>query len=264
MTEVAARPRGRVALIGAGPGDPELITLKAARRIAEADAILVDALVDPRVLEHRKPTARVIEVGKRGGCRSTPQAFIERLTIRLAREGLFVARVKGGDPFVFGRGGEEALALARAGIACEIVCGVSSGIAAPASAAIPVTHRGLAQGVTFVCGHAADGAAPDWLALVRAKTTLVVFMGVAALPAIARGLLAAGLAADTPAAAIERATWADERVLRSCIAEIADHAVREGLRSPAILVIGACAGLAREILGAQGEGDRASFLPRAA
>ncbi len=251
MTERALHSSGRVALVGAGPGDPELLTLKAARRIAEADVILVDALVDPRVLEHRKPGARVIEVGKRGGCRSTPQPFIERLMIRLARGGRVVARVKGGDPFVFGRGGEEALALARAGIACEVVCGVSSGIAAPASAGIPVTHRGVAHAVTFVSGHTADGAAPDWAALVRTRTTLVIFMGVAALPGILAQLLAAGLAPDTPAAAIERATWSDQRVLHAAARELAAHARRAKLRSPAIVVVGACAALAREIFGTE-------------
>jgi len=236
--------RGRVYLVGAGPGDPDLLTFKAARRIAEADAILVDALVDRRVLAHRKPGARVIEVGKRGGCRSTPQAFIERLMVRLARSGRVVARVKGGDPFVFGRGGEEALALARAGIDFEVVPGISAGLAAPAVAGIPVTHRGVSSGVTFVSGHGADGHPPPWEALVRTRTTLVVYMGVASLPAIVQGLLGAGLAPETPAAAIERATFDDQRVVRTTVARLAETAARADLASPAILVIGACAALA--------------------
>lgn len=244
MTEAR---RGKVFLVGAGPGDPELLTLKAARRIAAADVLLVDALVDPRVLEHRRPGARVVEVGKRGGCRSTPQAFIERLMVRLARSGAVVARVKGGDPFVFGRGGEEALALARAGVDFEVVPGISSGLAAPAAAGIPVTHRGMARGVTFVAGHAADGAGADWHALARAGTTLVVFMGVAAIDAIAARLIAAGMAASTPAAAIERATWDDQRVLRAPLDAIAGVAARKALRSPAILVIGAVVAIAREL-----------------
>ncbi len=249
MTERAAKRPGRVFLVGAGPGDPELLTLKAVRRIAEADVLLVDALVDARVLEHRKASARVIEVGKRGGCRSTPQAFIERLMVRLARAGADVARVKGGDPFVFGRGGEEAIALAKAGIACEIVCGVSSGVAAPAAAGIPVTHRGAATGVTFVCGHDAQGAAPPWEALVRTRTTLVIFMGVARLRDIVDGLLAAGLDAGTPAAAIERATWPEERVLRASVEDLPRHARAARLASPAILVVGDVVAVADQLRG---------------
>jgi uroporphyrin-III C-methyltransferase len=244
--------RGRVYLVGAGPGDPELLTFRAARCIAAADAILVDALVDRGVLAHRKPGARVIEVGKRGGCRSTPQAFIERLMVRLARSGLAVARVKGGDPFVFGRGGEEALALARAGIDFEVVPGISAGLAAPAAAGIPVTHRGTSSGVTFVSGHGADGHPPPWEALVRSRTTLVVYMGVASLPGIVRGLLDAGLAPGTPAAAIERATLRDQRVLRASVAGLAETAARAALASPAILVIGECAAVGDLVFQAPG------------
>jgi uroporphyrin-III C-methyltransferase len=243
MTEGGGR-NGRVYLVGAGPGDPELLTLKAARVIGAADVILLDALVDRRVLAHARPASRVIDVGKRGGCRSTPQPFIERLMVRLARAGCIVARVKGGDPFVFGRGGEEALALARAGVDFEVVCGVSSGIAAPASAGIPVTHRGLCAGVTFLSGHSTGDENPDWDALVRSRTTLVIFMGVAGMHGIVERLLAAGMPADTPAAAIERATWADQRVFRIALARLPEHAARAGLRSPAILVVGACAALA--------------------
>ena len=242
---------GKVYLIGAGPGDPELLTLKAALRIAEAGVILIDDLVDRRVLAHARPGARIVEVGKRGGCRSTPQDFIERLMVRLARAGRVVARVKGGDPFVFGRGGEEALALARAGVAFEVVCGISAGLAAPACAGIPVTHRGAAVGVTFVTGHTADGCEPDWAALARSRTTLVVFMGVAALPRIAAALLAAGLPAVTPAAAIERATWPDQRTLRAPLAELTAAATRAGLRSPAVLVIGEAVGMSAAIASAE-------------
>jgi uroporphyrin-III C-methyltransferase len=209
--------------------------------------ILVDALVDPRVVAHARENARVIRVGKRGGCRSTPQQFIERLMIRLARTGAVVARLKGGDPFVFGRGGEEMTALRRAGIPYEVVPGVSSGLAAAASAGIPVTHRGLASAVTFVSGHAADGAAPDWSALVKSGSTLVVFMGVKRLFAIARGLLDAGMPADTPAAAIERATWPGQRVIRATIATIPQEAIRAELDSPAILVIGRTVALAAAV-----------------
>ena len=152
---------GKVYLVGAGPGDPELLTLKAVKALARADVVMLDDLVDRSVLEYA-PGARVIEVGKRGGCKSTPQAFIERLMVRRAVHGNIVARIKGGDPFVFGRGGEEALALAKAGIECEVIPGITAGIGVPAALGIPVTHRGLARGVTFVTGHTRDGSGPDW------------------------------------------------------------------------------------------------------
>ena len=241
------RPPGKVLLVGAGPGDPELLTLKAVRAIGEADVILVDALVDRCVLAHAREGARIIEVGKRGGCRSTPQRFIERLMVRFARAGATVVRLKGGDPFVFGRGGEEALALARAGIAFEAVPGVSAGLAAPASAGIPVTHRGAARGVTFVSGHGAGDGAPDWRAIARSNTTIVVFMGVATLPAIVARLLDAGMSPGTPVAAIERATWPDQRVLRGALGSVAAIAAREELRSPAIVVIGDVVAVAQEM-----------------
>ena len=235
---------GKVYLIGAGPGDPELLTLKAVRRLGEADVVLVDDLVDRRVLGYARAGARIIEVGKRGGCRSTPQAWIERLMIRHARAGRTVARLKCGDPFVFGRGGEEANALARAGLAWEAVSGVSAGFAAPAAAGISVTRRGIASGVTFVTGHRAEGGDPDWEALVRGRTTLVVFMGVAALPRIVARLRAAGLPPATPAAAIERATWPEQRVLRSSLGGLPAEALHAKLRSPAVLLIGEAVGLA--------------------
>src|SRR4051812_41553197 len=137
---------GKVYLVGAGPGDPELMTIKAVRALAHADVVMIDDLVDRRVLDFA-PTARVINVGKRGGCKSTPQEFIEHLMVRLASRGGIVARIKGGDPFVFGRGGEEALKLARAGIACEVIPGITAGIGVPSALGIPVTHRGLTSGV---------------------------------------------------------------------------------------------------------------------
>jgi uroporphyrin-III C-methyltransferase len=240
----AAQPgTGKVFLVGAGPGDPELLTLKAVRCLARADVVLVNDLVDPRALEHA-PRARVVHVGKRAGCRSTPQRFIERLMVRFAKSGRAVVRLKCGDPFLFGRGGEEAIALRRDGVPFEVVNGVSAGVAAPAAAGIPVTHRGVARGVTFVTGHTADGGDVDWAALARARTTLVIFMAVAALPAIVARLRAAGMPADVPAAAIERASWPDERRLRSTLADLPAAAARAGLRSPAILVIGDAVALA--------------------
>src|SRR5581483_2157870 len=170
---------GQILLIGAGPGDVELLTLKAVRALGRADVVLLDDLVNPAVLQFARSDARVIRVGKRGGCRSTPQDFIERLMLRYARAGRTVARVKGGDPFVFGRGAEELQRAREAGIPCEVISGITAGIAAPAALGIPVTHRGLCEGVTFLTGHTQDGRAPDWPALVGGGTTLVIYMGMA-------------------------------------------------------------------------------------
>jgi len=189
--------KGKVFLIGAGPGDVELLTLKAMRALGLADVALIDDLVNREVLHFLRPGARVIEVGKRGGCRSTPQAFIERQMVRFARQGLCVARVKGGDPFVFGRGGEELEVLRAAGIEVEVVSGITSGIGVAAALGIPVTHRNFAHGVTLVTGHTRSGDAPNWEALVRSGTTLVVYMGIGNLPQIVAGcLLEAGLPAE--------------------------------------------------------------------
>ena len=238
------RLAGRVCLIGAGPGDPELLTLKAVRALAAADVVLIDDLVDRRVLEHA-PQARVIAVGKRGGCKSTPQAFIEKLMVRLARRGAVVARVKGGDPFVFGRGGEEVLALAAAGIECSVIPGITAGVGVPASLGIPVTHRDLARGVTFVTAHSRDGGAPDWAALARTATTLVIYMGMQRIAAITAALVEAGMAA-TPAAVIEHGTTARERSVTGCVENIAAKAAAAGLGSPALIVIGAVVDLAAQ------------------
>lgn len=237
------REAGKVYLIGAGPGDPELLTLKAVRALAAADVVLIDDLVDRAVLEHA-PRARVVPVGKRGGCKSTPQSFIEKLMVRLARRGQVVARVKGGDPFVFGRGGEEVLALAAAGIECTVVPGITAGVGVPAALGIPVTHRDIARGVTFVTAHARDGAGPDWAALARTGTTLVIYMGMQRIEAIAAALSAAGLAA-MPAAVIERGTTVDERSVVDCVGGIAEAARAAGLGSPALIVIGEVVQMAR-------------------
>lgn len=237
--------RGRVALVGAGPGDPELLTLKAARLLSQADVVVVDELVNPAILAHAA-RARVVRAGKRGGCRSTPQAFIERLMIRCARRGLAVVRLKGGDPFVFGRGGEELLALRAAGIAVEVVSGISAGIAAPAALGIPVTHRETARGVTFLTGHTADGAEPDWAALVAGGTTLVVYMGVSRLESIFAGLAAGGLPAHTPVAFIESGTLPAQRALCCRAGEAPARAREAGIASPSIIVIGAVAALATQ------------------
>lgn len=229
--------QGKVYLIGAGPGDPELITLKAIRALQSADVVLLDELVNRELLQHA-PQARVIEVGKRGGCRSTPQSFINKLMVSLTQQGQTIARLKGGDPFLFGRGGEEMLALRTAGIATEIVCGITSGIAAPASIGIPVTHRDCTHGVTFVTGHTQDDAPLNWQALVAGGTTLVIYMGMRRLPAIVQALLAAGLAENTFAAAIQQGTQEGQRQVISPIGMLPMAVKQEGLASPAIIVVG--------------------------
>lgn len=237
-TNISAKPEGKVWLVGAGPGDPELLTLKAVRVLAGADVVLVDDLVDPRILAHARPGARIVQVGKRGGCRSTPQAFIEKLMIRLARRGASVVRLKGGDPFVFGRGGEEAEALSRAGIACEVVNGITAGIAVPAAIGIPVTHRALAHGVTFITGHARDGADPDWAALRAGGTTLVIYMGMKRVAAIVESMLTAGYPANMPACAIQNGTLETQATVVSTLATLPQRIADAGLGSPGMLVIG--------------------------
>jgi len=225
-------------LVGAGPGDPELLTLKAVRVLGMADVLLVDDLVNRAILVHVREGARVVKVGKRGGCKSTPQAFIERLMIAEARCGHTVVRLKGGDPFMFGRGGEEADALARAGVACETVNGITSGLAAATAAGVPLTHRDVTPGVVFVTAHAAGENEPDWAALVRTRMTLVVYMGVARAAAVQSALLAAGLGASTPVVVVENATLARERQLRTRLERLAQDIVIGEISSPAIIVIG--------------------------
>ena len=228
---------GKVWLIGAGPGDPELLTLKAVRALAQAEVVLIDDLVNPAVLEHC-PTARVIPVGKRGGCRSTPQDFIHRLMLRYARQGRSVARLKGGDPCIFGRGGEEADWLGARGIECELVNGITAGLAAATQCRIPLTLRGVSRGVTLVTAHTQDDSTLNWRGLAEGGTTLVVYMGVAKLAEIRDGLLDGGMRADTPVAMIENASLSSQREYRSQLQDMIEDARRFALKSPAILVIG--------------------------
>jgi uroporphyrin-III C-methyltransferase len=237
--------RHPVVLVGAGPGDPELLTLKAVRAIACADVLLVDDLVDRRVLDHARSGARVIEVGKRGGCASTPQAFIERLLVHEALAGRRVVRLKGGDPFVFGRGGEEVEALRAAGIGVEVIPGITAGIAAPAAIGVPVTDRRHTQGVVFVTGHTKDGdSQPDWPQLARCGLTLVVYMGVSQCEEITQALMAGGLASSTPAAVIQAAHTDRQRSQVTTLNRLAREIREQGIGSPAILVIGDVVGLA--------------------
>lgn len=228
-----------VALVGAGPGDPDLLTVRAARLLAEADVVVHDALVDRRVLDLARPDAELIDVGKRPG-RPVAQELISALLVQLGRAGRRVVRLKGGDPFVFGRGGEEALTLAAAGVPCTVVPGVSSVLAAPAIAGVPVTHRGVAAHFTVVTGHRAPGVDEvDWAALARAGGTIVIAMGVAQRARIAAALMAAGLSAATPVAVSMSATTGAGRVHRCRLDELAAADVS----SPAVIVIGAVAAL---------------------
>lgn len=236
---------GKVWLIGAGPGDVELLTLKAVRALGEADVVLIDDLVNRQVLRYAKAGARVIEVGKRGGCRSTPQAFIDRKMVQFAHAGSTVARVKGGDPYVFGRGGEEVAMLATHGIACEVVPGISAGIAAAAAVGVPVTRRDAAHGVALVTGHPRAGEAVDWSALAKSGLTLVIYMGIARCERIVAALIAGGLDGNTPACVIENATRTNQRNISTCLGTLAQAVRDHGICSPAILVIGKVAAYAR-------------------
>ena len=230
---------GIVYLIGAGPGDPELLTLRAARVLGRCDVVLLDALVHPDVLRHCRRDVEVLRVGKRAGRASASQARIERLMIDRAMRGAVVGRVKGGDPFVFGRGGEEMAALRAGGIRVEVVSGVTAGVGVPAALGIPLTHRDLAHGVTLVTGHTCRGGSePDWRALARSGTTLVVYMGVGNLPRIAAALVAGGLSADTPAAVIEQGTLPAQRHVITRLGRLAADVAAGGIASPALVVIG--------------------------
>ena len=232
---------GRVYLVGAGPGDPGLLTARALELIAAADVVLYDRLIPASALAGARADAELIYVGKEGGGPSMPQAEIEETLLEHARAGKKVVRLKGGDPFVFGRGGEEAEALGADGIPVEIVPGVTAGVAAPAYAGIPVTHRDLASAVAFVTGHedpAKPESALDWGALARFPGTLIVYMGVRQLGAIAERLLAGGRTRDEPAAVIERGTLADQQVLTGTLETIAERAAAERIRAPAIAVFG--------------------------
>ncbi|OHC29756.1 MAG: uroporphyrinogen-III C-methyltransferase [Pseudomonadales bacterium RIFCSPLOWO2_12_59_9] len=234
----------KVWLVGAGPGDPELLTLKAVKALNQADIVMIDDLVNPAVLEHC-PTARVMPVGKRGGCRSTPQAFIHRLMLRYARQGKCVVRLKGGDPCIFGRGSEEADWLQQHGIEVEMVNGITAGLAGATNCGIPLTLRGVARGVTLVTAHTQDDSSLNWAALAQGGTTLVVYMGVAKLPEILESLLAGGMRGDMPVALIENASLPQQRECRSNLAAMHQDALDFKLKSPAILVIGEVAAAAQ-------------------
>ncbi|MET0333766.1 MAG: uroporphyrinogen-III C-methyltransferase [Rhizobacter sp.] len=234
-------PRPHVTLVGAGPGDPELLTIKAVRAIRAATVLLVDDLVGDAVLRYARRSTRVVRVGKRGGCASTPQAFIEKLMAAEALKGERVVRLKGGDPFVFGRGGEEVEHLAELGIETTVVNGITSGLAAVTSLNVPLTHRDHAHGVIFVTGHAKEhGRSPDWPTLAAAAAqglTLVIYMGVAQASHLQQGLLE-GLGRSTPIAVVQHASLPHQRHAVSTLGDLPGLIEREGLGSPAIIVVG--------------------------
>jgi len=226
-----------ISLVGAGPGDPELLTIRGLRRLQEADVVVHDALVGSGVLALARPDAELIDVGKRPGA-PVPQELISELLVQLGRSGRNIVRLKGGDPFVFGRGGEEAIALIEAGLDFELVPGVSSVVAAPAAAGIPVTHRGVSASFTVVTGHRQRGEpSVNWHALAQAGGTIVVLMGVSQRATIAAALIEGGLAPETPVAAIRDATSTQQHVVRCALSELAITPVE----SPATIVIGAVA-----------------------
>jgi uroporphyrin-III C-methyltransferase len=233
---------GDCTLVGAGPGDPDLLTLKAVKAIAAATVIFADDLVSDAVLAHAHSKARIVYVGKRGGCKSTPQSFIEKLMITAVQEGERVVRLKGGDPFIFGRGGEEVEHLRQVGIEVTVVNGITAGLAGMTSLGAPLTHREHAHGVVFVTGHAKPGdRGTDWRQLAataaQAKLTLVIYMGVSSVGQIQNELLT-GLAADTPVAIIQNASLSSQREALTTLGELAATVEAEGLQSPSVIVVG--------------------------
>lgn len=236
---------GTVYLVGAGPGDPELLTLKAARVLQSADVWLIDDLVHAAVLDLAAPHALLLRMGKRCDRPSTPQLYINQCMRYFARAGCTVARVKGGDPFMFGRGGEERQALTEDGIPVEIINGVTAGIAAPAQLGIPLTQREVSSGVIFVTGHRATGEAPDWRALAATGMTIVIYMGLGQMEAIFTALIQAGLPAATPVAIISQATLPTQQHVISTIGKLRLQPGLARLPGPALMVIGQVVDYAR-------------------
>ena len=237
-----AQQPGTVYLVGAGPGDPELLTVKAERLLSRCDALVYDSLVPKEVLDLVPEGCERQFVGKRRGHHSVPQPSTNAVLVQMAQKHAVVVRLKGGDPFLFGRGGEEAAYLAQRGIPVQVVPGVTAGIAAPAYAGIPVTHRRAGSSVTFVTGHEeVDKRRPsvDWRALAKASDGLVIYMGLHNLPKIADELIAGGLSEDTPAAVIQQGTVEGQRCLKASLSSIATKAREESFRSPSIVVVGA-------------------------
>jgi uroporphyrin-III C-methyltransferase len=253
------RSAGKVYLVGGGPGDPDLITVKGLRCLRAADVVLYDRLISEELLDEMRPGATRVFVGKGPARHALEQAMINELLIAYARQDCTVVRLKGGDPFIFGRGGEEAEALARAGIPFEIVPGISAAIAVPAYAGIPVTHRDHASAVTIVTGHEGhkpDAQRIDWGALAKLGGTLVVLMGVKALPNFTRQLIDGGLDPALPAAVIQEGTTGQQRVVTGTLADIAQRAQEAGLSAPATTVIGSVVDLHETLAWYAGAGQR--------
>ena len=254
---------GRCTLVGAGPGDPELLTIKALKAIQRATVLFVDDLVNPDIVAFANPSARIVHVGKRGGCKSTPQAFIEKLMVMAVKEGGDVVRLKGGDPFIFGRGGEEIEALQAAGIEVTVINGITSGLAALTLLNVPLTHRDHAHGVVFVTGHAKPGdGGTDWALLAttaaQAKLTLVIYMGISGSGHIQNELLR-GLAANTPVAIIQNASLPTQRHAVATLGSLRSTIETQGLQSPSVIVVGdVLRGLAAAASGAASQQHRSA------
>ncbi|MDK2126537.1 uroporphyrinogen-III C-methyltransferase [Parachitinimonas caeni] len=232
------RTTGKVWLVGAGPGDVELLTLKALRVLQACTVWLVDDLVGDEILVLAPAGTRIVYVGKRGGCRSTPQDFILRLMWRYARQGKAVARVKGGDPFIFGRGGEEWAWLAERGVEVEAMAGITAGLAVGASLGLPLTWRGVARGVALVTAHTVDGSQPDWRALAASGLTVVCYMGMNDLDQLVQALTTAGFSPALPVAVVHRVSTPQQRWLTTDLANLSSAVATARLASPAVIVLG--------------------------
>jgi len=239
---------GRVYLVGAGPGDAELLTLRAVRLLASADVVVYDHLVSAEVLDFIGPQARRIYVGKERSHHTMVQEDINTLLVRLAFEGQQVVRLKGGDPFVFGRGGEELQELAAAGVGFEVVPGITAACGVSSYAGIPLTHRDHAQCCLFVTGHLKDGSTDlDWPALARPRQTVVIYMGLAALPEICRQLVTHGAPATLPAAVVQQGTTAAQRVVAATLADLPAQVAQAGLKSPCLIIVGEVVALREQL-----------------
>ncbi|MGE5490201.1 MAG: uroporphyrinogen-III C-methyltransferase [Actinomycetota bacterium] len=237
-------PGGKVWLVGAGPGDPELLTLKAARLISQADAIVYDHLVGDGIVDLARADARLVYAGKEASRHTLPQHDINYKLVELAREGLSVVRLKGGDPFIFGRGGEELEVLAEEEIPFEVVPGITAAAGCAAYSGFPLTHRDHAQAVVFVTGHLQDGSVNlDWPALARPRQTVVFYMGLGGAAEICRQMMAHGLPADTPAAVVRHGTLHRQRTLLATLADLPARIAEEGIKPPALIVVGSVVAL---------------------
>ncbi len=238
MTNSPLFPEGRVLLVGAGPGDPGLLTLKAARALEQADVVVHDGLVDPAIIALANPAARYISVAKQRSNHSVPQEGINAILIAEAQAGHFVVRLKGGDPFIFGRGGEEVEACRAAGVSVEVIPGVSAALGCAAEAMLPLTHRDASSAVSFVAGQCKGLSDQNWAGLAGKGRTLVIYMGVATAFDIADKLIADGVAPEMPVAVLERGTRNGARAIRTLLTDLGDMVAREGVKSPAIIVVG--------------------------